>query len=219
MNEATPERATVVIVEDHTLVRQSLVKAVSAERWFSVVGEAGRGDEAIEVIARTEPDIVLLDITMPGQNGLELAAYLRRQHPKVRILILTMHEDDSHVARAMEVGVDGYVVKTATTEELITALLTVRAGGTFLSPTVARSVVERVGARSQPSSLTPRELEILRLLAAGKRPVEIGESLFLSLKTVKNHLTSIYTKLEVQSAAQAVAEAYRRGLVSSQPTS
>jgi DNA-binding NarL/FixJ family response regulator len=195
------------------------VKAVSAERWFEVVGEAGRGDEAVEVIARTDPDIVLLDITMPGQNGLDLAAYLRRQHPKTRILLLTMHEDDSHVSRAMEIGVDGYVVKTATTEELITALLTVRAGGTFLSPTVARSVVERVGARQQPSSLTPRELEILRLLAGGRRPAEIGEALFLSLKTVKNHLTSIYTKLEVQSAAQAVAEAYRRGLVSPQAMS
>lgn len=204
----------VVIVEDHTLVRQSLVKTVEAEPGFEVVGNAGRGDEGLDLVKRLGPDVVLLDIAMPGGTGLEVAAKLRDAAPNVRFLFLTMHDDDASISKAIGLGADGYVLKTASTDELLTALRAVSEGGSYLSPAVARRVMDLAGGKAPGTTLTERELEILRLLATGARPAEVAQKLFVSIKTVKNHLTSVYAKLGVQTGAQAVAEAYRRGLVS-----
>jgi len=204
----------VVVVEDHTLVRQSLVKTINAEADFEVVAEAGRGDEGLAAIAKNSPDVVLLDITMPGGNGLEVAAQMRSAAPASRFLFLTMHDDDASISKAIALGADGYVLKTASTDELLTALHAIAEGGSYLSPSVARRVIDLAGGKSQSANLTERELEILRLLASGARPGQVAEKLFVSIKTVKNHLTSVYAKLGVQTGAQAVAEAYRRGLVS-----
>ena len=204
----------VVVVEDHTLVRQSLVKTINAEEGFEVVAEAGRGDEGLAQIAKNSPDVVLLDITMPGGNGLEVAAQMRSAAPNSRFLFLTMHDDDVSISKAIALGADGYVLKTASTDELLTALRAIAEGGSYLSPAVARRVIDLAGGKSPSANLTDRELEILRLLASGARPGQVAEKLFVSIKTVKNHLTSVYAKLGVQTGAQAVAEAYRRGLVS-----
>jgi DNA-binding NarL/FixJ family response regulator len=204
----------VVVVEDHTLVRQSLVKTISAEEGFEVVGEAGRGDDGLNQIRRFQPDVVLLDITMPGGNGLEVAAQMKTAAPTVRFLFLTMHDDDVSISKAIALGADGYVLKSASTDELLTALRVVAEGGSYLSPAVARRVIDLAGGKHPGANLTERELEILRLLAVGSRPGEVASKLFVSIKTVKNHLTSVYAKLGVQTGAQAVAEAYRRGLVS-----
>jgi DNA-binding NarL/FixJ family response regulator len=206
----------VVIVEDHTLVRQSLVKMVSAEPGFEVVGETGRGDEAVELLVRLRPDVALLDIAVPGADGLEVAERAKPQTPHTRMLFLTMHEDDASVVRAAGLGADGYVLKTATTEELMQALRTVAEGNSYLSPRVAKRIMNLAGSRTSAAHtrLTERELEILRLLAAGIRPAELAKQLFVSVKTIKNHLTNIYAKLGVQTGTQAVAEAFRRGLVS-----
>lgn len=204
----------VVIVEDHTLVRQSIVKTVEAEPGFEVIGQAGRGDEGLDLIRRLAPDVVLLDITMPGGNGLEVAEKLRAAAPETRFLFLTMHDDDATIQKAIGLGADGYVLKTASTDELLNALRAVAEGGSYLSPAVARRVIDLAGKRPPGTTLTERELEILRLLATGARPQQIADQLFVSIKTVKNHLTSVYAKLNVQTGAQAVAEAYRRQLVS-----
>jgi DNA-binding NarL/FixJ family response regulator len=204
----------VVVVEDHTLVRQSLVKTINAEEGFEVAGEAGRGDEGLALIAKLSPDVVLLDITMPGGNGLEVAAQMRTAAPTTRFLFLTMHDDDASISKAIALGADGYVLKTASTDELLTALRAIAEGGSYLSPAVARRVIDLAGGKSPTANLTDRELEILRLLAQGARPGQVAEKLFVSIKTVKNHLTSVYSKLGVQTGAQAVAEAYRKGLVS-----
>ena len=204
----------VVVVEDHTLVRQSLVKTINAEDGFEVAGEAGRGDEGLALIVRLSPDVVLLDITMPGGNGLEVAAQMRNAAPNTRFLFLTMHDDDASISKAIALGADGYVLKTASTDELLSALHAIAEGGSYLSPSVARRVIDLAGGKSPSANLTDRELEILRLLAQGARPGQVAEKLFVSIKTVKNHLTSVYAKLGVQTGAQAVAEAYRRGLVS-----
>jgi len=204
----------VVVVEDHTLVRQSLVKTINAEDGFEVAGEAGWGDEGLALIAKVSPDVVLLDITMPGGNGLEVAAQMRTAAPKTRFLFLTMHDDDASISKAIALGADGYVLKTASTDELLTALHAIAEGGSYLSPAVARRVIDLAGGKSPTANLTDRELEILRLLAQGARPGQVAEKLFVSIKTVKNHLTSVYSKLGVQTGAQAVAEAYRKGLVS-----
>lgn len=203
----------ILVVEDHTLLRQSLVKTLGVEDGFVVVGEASRGDDAVSSAARTQPDIVLLDITIPGGGGLEVAERLRASSSPPRLIFLTMHDDDVSISKAIALGADGYVLKTASTDELLHALRTVSAGGSYLSPAIARRVIEIASARSTGTALTEREMEILHLLAAGARPAEVGEKLFVSLKTVKNHLTNIYSKLGVQTGAQAVAEAYRRGLV------
>lgn len=204
----------VVVIEDHTLVRQSLVKTIDAEEGFEVIGEAGRGDEGLETVKRTKPDVVLLDIAMPGGNGLEVAAKLRAEAGDVRFLFLTMHDDDASISKAIGLGADGYVLKTASTEEMLRALRAVADGGSYLSPAVAKRVIDLAGGKTPGTTLTERELEILRLLAEGARPAEVADRLFVSIKTVKNHLTSVYSKLGVQTGAQAVAEAYRRGLVS-----
>jgi DNA-binding NarL/FixJ family response regulator len=204
----------VVVVEDHTLVRQSLVKTINAEEGFEIAGEAGRGDEGLALIAKLSPDVVLLDITMPGGNGLEVAAQMRTAAPNTRFLFLTMHDDDASISKAIALGADGYVLKTASTDELLTALRAIAEGGSYLSPAVARRVIDLAGGKSPTANLTDRELEILRLLAQGARPGQVAEKLFVSIKTVKNHLTSVYSKLGVQTGAQAVAEAYRKGLVS-----
>jgi DNA-binding NarL/FixJ family response regulator len=210
----------VVFVDDHTLVRQSLMKSASAEPGFEVVGDTGRGDEAVQVIIDRQPDIVVLDINLPGLDGFGVVEAIRKALPAVRVIFVTMHDDDATIRRAMQAGADGYVPKTASSQEVMLALSSVAAGGSYLSPSVARRVIDFAARGSaQTGDLSQRELEILGLLASGARASDVAERIFLSVKTVKNHLTSIYLKLGVQSAAQAVAEAYRLGLVSAHGTS
>ena len=189
---------------------------VSAEPGFEVVGETGRGDEAVEMIARVKPDLALLDIAMPGGDGLDVAEQVKGRAPETRMLFLTMHEDDASIVRAVGLGADGYVLKTASTEELMQALRTVAGGSSYLSPRIAKRIMNLAGSRNSATHtrLTERELEILRLLASGVRPAELAKRLYVSVKTIKNHLTNIYAKLGVQTGTQAVAEAFRRGLVS-----
>lgn len=208
-------RATrIVMVEDHTLVRQSLIKTVAAEG-FDVVGDAGRGDDAIRLIGELRPDVVVLDVGLPGGDGLDVASAIRRVSPATRVIFLSMHDDDATVRRAIGLGADGYVLKSASTDDLLRALRAVADGGSYLSPAIARRILELAGRDPAPGSrLTERELEILHLLVEGLRPAQVAARLYLSVKTVKNHLTNVYTKMGVETGAQAVAEAYRRGLVS-----
>ena len=205
----------VVFVDDHTLVRQSLIKTISADPGFEVVGEAGRGDEAVALISRLKPDVVVLDINLPSLDGFGVVEAVRRTLPDTRFVFVTMHEDDAHIQRALRVGADGYVPKTASCQEVIAALGSVAAGGSYLSPGVAKRVIGFAsrGAGAAVCNLSDREQEILQLLASGERVQDVAAKAFLSVKTVKNHLTSIYLKLDVQNAAQAVVAAYRMGLV------
>jgi DNA-binding NarL/FixJ family response regulator len=205
----------VVIADDHTLVRQSVLKAVRHEDNVEVVGEAGDGPGALAAVAEHDPDLLVVDIAMPGMDGLAVAEQLRRERPQLRVVFLSMHDDDGSLQRAVALGAAGFVSKSASIEELQEAIRAVRDGGSYLSSNVASRVMDLAAGRSPATTLglTPREREILELLTAGNRPTEIGTSLFLSVKTVKNHLTSIYSKLGVETGAQAVAEAYRQGLV------
>ncbi len=214
MSEEKMKAPTVVIVEDHVLVRQSVAKTLTTEG-IEVLGEASRGDEAIPLVDRLHPDVVILDIGTPGMDGLEVARILKDRAEAPRVLFMTMREDDATVWQAVRIGADGYVLKTASTEELVQAVRAVAEGGSYLSAPVARRVMQIAsGERSSvPAGLTDREYEILRLLAQGNRPTEIASKLFVSVKTVKNHLTSIYAKMGVATGAQAVAEAYRLGLM------
>lgn len=206
------EASRVAVVEDHVLVRQSLVKAIASLPSCRVVGEAGDRDEAVALIGRTEPDLVLVDVEIPGGDGLGVAELAKESG--ARVIFLTMHDDDFTVRRAVAIGADGFVPKTASVEELLSAVESVVAGGTYLSSGIARRIMD-LAAGGDPLRLTDRELEIVTLLTTGLDHEEIATRLFVSVKTVKNQLTSIYAKLGVRSAAQAVAAAYRRGLVNS----
>lgn len=205
----------VLVVEDHTLVRHSIVKTVAAEPDFNVVGEAGRGEEALALAKSLRPDLVLLDISIPDEDGIQIAGRIKDILPQTAIVFVTMYDDDATIRRALAAGADGYVPKTATANELLQGLRAVVAGGSYLSPSIARRVMTLANQRSggSPDRLTDRELEMLQLLAGGARPAEVAERMFLSVKTVKNYLSTIYAKLGVSGAAQAVAEAYQRGLV------
>lgn len=208
----------VVVVDDHPLVRQSVGRIVSSTDGFELVGEAATAEEGVAVIERTQPDLVLLDVAMPDMDGIDLTGRLKAENADLRIVLLTMHEDDGSLRRAMSVGADGYVPKTVSTEEVIQAMQVVAGGGSYLSPGIARRMMDLASGRGiDPAvTLTERELEILRLLAVGNRSQEIADELYLSVKTVKNHLTSIYAKLNVETAAQAVGEAYRLGIVTAE---
>jgi DNA-binding NarL/FixJ family response regulator len=205
----------VVVADDHTLVRQSVTKAVRGEPGIEVVGEAADGPSTLRTIEQLDPDLVVLDIAMPGADGLAVAEQLRRERPALRILFLSMHDDDASLQRAVGLGANGFVSKSASIEELLEAIRAVRDGGSYLSSNVASRVMDLAAGRSSTSTLglTAREREILELLTTGHRPADIATQLFLSVKTVKNHLTSVYQKLGVETGAQAVAEAYRQGLV------
>lgn len=204
----------VVIADDHGLVRQSVVKAVKQEPGFEIVGQAADGPSAVSTILATRPDVALLDIAMPDMDGLQVATEIRRTLPDLRIVFCSMHDDDASIRRAIALDAAGFVSKSASIDELIEALRAVAEGGSYLSSTVAKRVMDLAAGRTSGggAALTAREHEILLLLTAGHRPAEIASELYLSVKTVKNHLTSVYQKLGVKTGAQAVAEAYRRGL-------
>lgn len=211
--EPLTQEHRVFVVDDHALVRESVTKLISAEEGFVVAGEAARTEDAISGIAMVQPDIVVLDISVPGGGGLEIARAVRKASPNIKVIFLTMHDDDATVSSALNAGADGYVLKSASIDEVVSAIRSVASGGSFLSPHVARRVLHRASGRSDAADLTSRELEILQLLSDGMRPAEVAGELFVSLKTVRNHLASVYVKLGVASAAQAVSEGFRRGLV------
>ncbi|MGH3443099.1 MAG: response regulator [Nitriliruptorales bacterium] len=210
-------RIRVGIVDDHTMVRQTLARLIESEGDFEVVAEAGSASEARARLPGAGPDLLLLDISLAEDDGIGLSAVLRRELPDSRVVFLTMHDDPATVQRALAAGAEGYLLKSASAREALDALRKVAAGGSYVSPELTTTVMALVrGRTSAPAgTLTDRELEVLQLLAAGERIADIAAHLFVSAKTVKNHLTSVYAKLGVETAAQAVAEAYRLKLVAS----
>ena len=204
----------VVVADDHTLVRQSVVKALAQAPEVVVVAEAADGPGALDAVAEHGPDLLLLDIAMPGTDGFAIAEQVRRTAPTVRILFLSMHDDDASLQHALSLGAEGFVSKSAPVAELLEGVRRIGAGERYLSTAlVDRTLALAADGETAPAALTTREREILGLLAQGLRPGEIATTLTLSIKTVKNHLTAVYQKLGVDTGAQAVAEAYRRGLV------
>jgi DNA-binding NarL/FixJ family response regulator len=204
----------VVLVDDHEVVRTGLRHMLERCRDIVIVGEAANANEALSTVAATRPDIVLLDLKLPGRQGLDVLPELISLAPSPQVLVLTVHDDEGLVLSAVRAGAAGYVLKHAGREELAIAIRRVHQGGNYFSPDVLSALVhaER-DAASDGTSLTPRELEILQLLAQGRTNREIGERLFLSADTIKTHLRNLYRKLEVDSRAHAVAIALRRGLV------
>jgi DNA-binding NarL/FixJ family response regulator len=201
-----------VVVDDHPVVRHGLVAMLRYERDMQVVGEAENGVEAVNRILELLPDVVLLDLNLPKMSGIEVMRQVRAQQPRVRFLVLTTYDTDEYIGPALEAGAQGYLLKDATPDELTRAVRSLAAGGAALEEGVAARVLESI-AEPGGDELSARELEVLRLLVAGASNKAIAAQLNLSENTVKSHLSHIFSKLRVQSRAEAVAAALQRGLV------
>ncbi|MFC0113755.1 response regulator [Kibdelosporangium aridum] len=201
-----------LIVDDHPVVRDGLRATFTGEPDIEVVGEAGNGRQAIEMVATHNANVVLMDLRMPELDGVRAIRKLRETAPETRVLVLTTFDTDSDVLPAIEAGATGYLLKDATTEELLKAVRAAHQGQSVLSPSVANRLIGQV-RKPQRGTLTPRELEVLNLVAAGATNREAASKLFISEASIKTHLLHIYAKLDVRDRASAVGEAYRRGLL------
>jgi len=201
---------SLLIVDDHPVVRDGLRGMFGADPRFEVLGEAGDGAEAVAAGERLRPDVILMDLRMPGTDGVTAIRELARRGVPSRVLVLTTYDTDSHVLTAIEAGATGYLLKDAPREELVRAVEAAARGQAVLSPTVATRLVGQV-RRPAPAPLSQRELEVLELIAAGSTNREAAKRLFISETTVKTHLLHVYAKLGVNDRAAAVAAAFSRG--------
>lgn len=207
---------TLLLVDDHTMVRQSMRQAMEAEG-FTVVGEAGDGAEAVVLAEQHGPDVVLMDVTMPGVDGIAATRRIRAKLPTTQVVMLTMHADRDVVTRAIGAGAIGYLTKDCSVAEVAQTVRLAAAGDTALSPGLAQGMLEAARTGAGPDSeplLSKREEEVLQLFANGASPNEVAEELFISVRTVKNHLSSIYQKLDARDRTQAVLKAVRMGIIS-----
>lgn len=206
-----------IIADDHAVVREGLAALLADEPDLNVIGHAGTGREAVALARQQQPDIALLDIAMPDMTGLEAARHIATELPQVRILILTMHEEEAFFFEALQAGAAGYLLKGAPSEELLRALRAVHEGGVYLSPKLAGELVRTyLDHQPQPpldGPLTPREREILALIAQGLTNHDIAEQLTLSINTVKTHRLHIYRKLDLHDRAGLVDYALRHGFL------
>ncbi|MBK1788502.1 response regulator [Prauserella cavernicola] len=203
---------SLLIVDDHPIVRDGLRGIFTGEAGFEVLGEAGNGDEAVTLAERLRPDVVLMDLRMPGSNGVAAIAELARRGNPTRVLVLTTYDTDSDVVPAIEAGATGYLLKDSPREELFRAVRAAAKGESVLSPAVASRLLGRVRAPAE-EPLSQREVEVLELVARGCTNKEAARKLFISEATVKTHLLHLYAKLGVKDRAAAVAIGYQRGLL------
>ncbi len=220
----------VLLVDDHDILRQGLRLLLGLQQGIQVVGEARTGREAVALSHELSPDVVVLDITMPDMDGLEACRLIRSQQPATQVLMLTMHESEEYFLQALRQGAAGYLVKKAAPSELQMAITTIAAGGAYLYPGLARALIRayvnpagapRAVPEAAPTSrltedlrvLTPRELEVLKLVAEGWTNQEIADHLLLSIKTVQAHRANVMEKLGVQDLAHLVRFALRHGLI------
>jgi two-component system response regulator DegU len=211
--------STLILVDDHQLLRQGLRRSLE-DAGFDVVGEASDGQEAIILAEKLRPDLVLMDVTMPVLDGIEATRQLRAKVPESRVVILTMHGEEEVVERALRAGAVGFLVKDCTIQQVAEVLRMAAGDQTSLSPGIARSMLEEFPGPAESeeeaeaqSILSRREAEVLQLFADGCSAPEVANRLFISAKTVKNHLGSIYEKLDARDRTQAVLTAVRMGIV------
>ena len=203
----------VLVVDDHPVVRHGLVSMLRWEKDIEIVGEAGDGLEALRLILERRPDVVLLDLRLPGLSGVEVMRQVRAQAPEVRFLVLTTYDTDEYIGPALAAGARGYLLKDVTPDDLARAVRSLMQGKAALEPGVAARVLERMSEGERGDELSPREMEVLQLLVAGASNKAIAAQLALTENTVKSHISHIFDKLGVQSRAEAVAAALQRGLV------
>lgn len=213
----------ILIAEDHTLLRVGLRALLAQEPDIEIVGEADNGRDAIRSISSLAPDLVLMDLTMPGTNGIEAIAEIKRRYPEIRILVLTLHRAEEYVHQSLRAGADGYILKDATHDELRMAIRSVLNGKTYLSPDISNTVIsgylgngKSAGVSSAWETVTHRERQVLKLVAEGRPNKSIAEYLCLSVKTVEKHRSNLMKKLDLHNASMLTAFAIGKGLVVSE---
>ncbi len=231
MNTQT-KKIGIVLIDDHKIFREGVKKVIEMESDFDVLAEGGDGLEALELVEKWQPDVVLMDINMPHMNGVEATEEIVRRSPHSKIIILSIHDDEAYVYRTLQSGANGYLLKEMDVDALGEAIRVVYEGGAYIHPKITGKLVEefrrmkaeeQAGRTNQEYSiseyrlpyhlLTKRESEVLQLMAEGKSNKAIGETLYISEKTVKNHVSSILQKMQVQDRTQAVIEAIKKGWV------
>ncbi|GIN85232.1 transcriptional regulatory protein DegU [Heyndrickxia sporothermodurans] len=219
----------IAIIDDHQLFREGVKRILEFEKSFEIVAEGDDGASALQLIEQTKPDVVLMDINMPNKNGIEATRQLVETYPDTRVIILSIHDDENYVTHALKTGATGYLLKEMDSDALIDAVKVVAEGGSYLHPKITRNLVEefrRLANKQNTGTgyqqpevvrplhlLTPRECEVLQLLADGKSNRVIGETLYISEKTVKNHVSNILQKMNANDRTQAVVSAIKNGWV------
>jgi DNA-binding NarL/FixJ family response regulator len=210
----------IVIADDHAIVREGLKRIVSTGGEFEIVGEAGDGDEVMRLVRALEFDVLVMDLSMPGRSGMELIRLVKAEKPKLRILVLSMHQEVQYAVRAIKSGASGYLTKESAPTLLEQALRKVAAGGAYISAEVAEQLALGAmpgGEKAPHETLSDREFEVFRLLVAGESVTEIGGKLHLSAKTVSTHKSNLMQKLGIQNAADLVRYAIKHGLGDQEP--
>ena len=212
-----PQTITLLLVDDHPVVRKGTRELLEGESDLKVLGEAGNGEEAIAQTRALNPKVILMDVSMPGMNGIEATRAIKAENPGVGVLVLTSYDDDAYVFALLEAGAAGYLLKNASEDDLLGAVRAVAAGESALHPSIARKVLERFSTVSTPTppedDLSSRELEVLRVAATGRTNKEIARDLDISPRTVQVHLANIFSKLGVGSRTEAVLYGIKRGWI------
>ncbi|MFC4426754.1 response regulator [Deinococcus navajonensis] len=213
----SPRLIRLLLVDDHPVVRKGTRELLEGGSDLRVVGEAGSGEEAVARARELLPDVILMDVSMPGMNGIEATKAIKAERPGVGVLVLTSYDDDAYVFALLEAGAAGYLLKNASEDDLLGAVRAVAAGESALHPSVARKVLERFSTHTTPTppedDLSPRELEVLRVAATGRTNKEIARDLDISPRTVQVHLANIFSKLGVGSRTEAVLHGIKRGWI------
>jgi DNA-binding NarL/FixJ family response regulator len=211
---------TVMIADDHVLMREGLKQLLQLEDDIDVIAQAGDGEETIKTALEYEPDVILLDINMPKMNGIDVLRRLKDLGSKSKIIMLTIHEDKEYLLETMKIGANGYVLKDSDADSLIGAIRDVNGGGTYIQPSIASLLVEGISGNDKElnkdllkiESLTKREYEVLTLIAEGLNNKDIADKLYISEKTVKNHVSSIFKKIGVNDRIQAAIFAFKTNI-------
>jgi DNA-binding NarL/FixJ family response regulator len=207
----------VLIADDQTLFRVGLARLLEEDERVKIIGQAGDGAEAVKLAGSLKPDVVLMDLKMPNLDGIEATRQIVAAHPGVKVLLLTTFEADNHVIQALKAGASGYILKDSKPDSIVSSLLAVMAGERVMASAVANRVLEMLTGTTTPKEfydgLTGREIEILKLLAGGMANKQIAYKLKISEKTVRNHVSNMYEKLNIYDRSQAVLYAVRKGLV------
>jgi two-component system response regulator NreC len=204
----------VFLADDHALIRQGL-KALLEKQGFQIVSEASDGQETIRSVEKTQPDVAIIDISMPILNGVDAARELKKSSPRVKVILLTQHDEDQYVTESLRAGVRGYVLKSQAAEDLVHAIQEVCRGSVYLSPSISRAVVDAYLSKAYVSAdpLSGRERQVLQLVGEGKSTKEIAVHLGISVKTAESHRSRLMKKLDVHETASLVRYAIRRGLI------